>query len=98
MRQHAGARVCRGIVDNYPTPPPPQVILLTMAEVRRVLGMDMPVEEATRILEALEFRVEREGPEALRATVPPHRLDVQAGAADLIEDLVRIHGYDRLPA
>jgi phenylalanyl-tRNA synthetase beta chain len=98
MRQHAGAKVCRGVVDTYPAPLPPQVVLLTMAEVRRVLGMDMPVEEATRILEALEFRVEREGPEALRATVPPHRLDVQAGAADLIEDLVRIHGYDRLPA
>jgi phenylalanyl-tRNA synthetase beta chain len=98
MRQHAGAKVCRGIVDAYPAPLPPQIIVLTMAEVRRLLGMDMAVEEAERILEALEFRVEREGPEALRATVPPHRLDVQAGAADLIEDLVRIHGYDRLPA
>ena len=31
-------------------------------------------------------------------TVPPHRLDIQAGTADLIEDLARIHGYDRLPA
>src|SRR5262249_53654581 len=37
------------------------------------------------------------GPETLRATVPPHRLDVQAGDADLIEELARIHGYDRLP-
>jgi phenylalanyl-tRNA synthetase beta chain len=98
MRQYAGAKVCRGIVDTYPAPLPPQVILLTMGEVRRVLGMDMPVEEATRILEALEYRVEREGPETLRVTVPAHRRDVQAGAADLIEDLVRIHGYDRLPA
>ena len=98
MRQHAGAKVCHGIVDNYPAPLPPQVVLLTMSEVRHLLGMDMPIEEATRILEALEFRVEREGPEVLRATVPPHRLDVQAGVADLIEDLVRIHGYDRLPA
>ena len=31
-------------------------------------------------------------------TTPPHRLDIQAGSADLIEELVRIHGYDRLPA
>jgi phenylalanyl-tRNA synthetase beta chain len=30
--------------------------------------------------------------------VPPHRLDIQEGSADLIEDLVRIYGYDRLPA
>jgi phenylalanyl-tRNA synthetase beta chain len=98
IHQHAGAKVCRGIVDTYPGPLPPQVVLLTMAEVRRLLGLDMPVEEATRILEALEYRVERAGPETLRVTVPAHRLDVQAGAADLIEDLVRIHGYDRLPA
>jgi phenylalanyl-tRNA synthetase beta chain len=34
----------------------------------------------------------------LRVTTPPHRRDVQAGTADLIEELVRIHGYDRLPA
>jgi phenylalanyl-tRNA synthetase beta chain len=98
MRQYAGAQICRGVVDTYPAPRPPQVVLLTMAEVRHLLGMDMAIEEATRILEALEYGVEREGPEALRVTVPQHRLDVQAGAADLIEDLARIHGYDRLPA
>jgi phenylalanyl-tRNA synthetase beta chain len=31
-------------------------------------------------------------------TAPPHRLDIEAGPADLIEDLVRLYGYDRLPA
>ncbi len=98
MRQHAGATVCRGLVDNYPAPLPPQVVTLRMSEVRRLLGMDMPAAEATRILHALEFGVELEGPGALRVTAPPHRLDIQAGEADLIEDLVRIHGYDRLPA
>ena len=38
------------------------------------------------------------GIDVLRATVPPHRLDIQEGAADLIEDLVRLYGYNRLPA
>ena len=38
------------------------------------------------------------GPQTLRVTTPPHRRDIQAGAADLIEELARIHGYDRLPA
>jgi phenylalanyl-tRNA synthetase beta chain len=45
----------------------------------------------------LEFQTEETGPGRLRVTVPPHRLDVH-GSADLIEELVRIHGYDRLPA
>ncbi len=98
MRQHAGATVARGVVDNYPAPLPPQVVTLRLSEVRRLLGMDMPAAEATRILTSLEFEVEPVDADTLRATVPPHRLDVQEGPADLIEDLVRIHGYDRLPA
>jgi phenylalanyl-tRNA synthetase beta chain len=98
MRLHAGATVCRGIVDNYPAPLPPQMVELPLAAVRRLLGMTMPVEEITRVLRALEFKVEPAGGEALQVTVPPHRLDIQAGAADVIEDLARIHGYDRLPA
>jgi phenylalanyl-tRNA synthetase beta chain len=98
MRQHAGATVCRGIVDVYPNPLPPRVIDLKMAEVRRLLGMDLPRAECARILRGLEFQVEEIGADTLRATAPPHRHDIQEGAADLIEDLVRLHGYDRLPA
>jgi phenylalanyl-tRNA synthetase beta chain len=98
MRQHGGATVCPGIVDVYPRSLPPRVIDLTMAEVRRTLGMDLPRAECVRILRALEFQVEEGNADHLRVTVPPHRLDIQEGAADLIEDLVRLHGYDKLPA
>jgi phenylalanyl-tRNA synthetase beta chain len=98
MRQHASAAICKGLVDAYPAPLPPQVIALEMSEVRRSLGMDFPTAEAIRILRALEFQVEQTGPQSLRVSAPPHRRDIQEGPADLIEDLVRIHGYDRLPA
>jgi phenylalanyl-tRNA synthetase beta chain len=98
MRQTGGGTVCRGLVDNYPAPLPECVIELRMGEVRRILGVDLPVAEAVRILRALEFQVEQRGPDTLRAKVPPHRTDIQEGSADLIEDLVRIYGYDRLPA
>jgi phenylalanyl-tRNA synthetase beta chain len=98
MRQHAGATVCRGIVDVYPAPLAPRVIDLRGSEVRRVLGLDLPPKECTRLLRALEFKVEPAGPDALRVTVPPHRLDIQEGPADLIEELARLYGYDRLPA
>jgi phenylalanyl-tRNA synthetase beta chain len=98
MRRHAGASVSAGMVDNYPAPVAPQVITLEMAEVRRLLGMDFQVGEAARILRALEFHVEQAAPVNLQVTTPPHRLDIQASSADLIEDLARIHGYDRLPA
>jgi phenylalanyl-tRNA synthetase beta chain len=84
-------------VDFYPKPLPAQVIDLKMPEVRRILGMDLPRAECLRILRALEFQVEEVGEDALRATVPPHRHDIQEGPADLIEDLIRLYGYDRLP-
>jgi phenylalanyl-tRNA synthetase beta chain len=98
MARHAGGTVSQGLVDCYPAPLPRQVVKLEMREVRRSLGMDFPVAEAVRILRALEFQVAEASPDVLEAVVPPHRLDIQAGSADLIEDLVRIHGYDRLPA
>jgi phenylalanyl-tRNA synthetase beta chain len=98
MREHAGGRVCRGIVDVYPAPRPPQVVELRMAEVRRILGVELPAAECARLLKALEFGVEESGADALKVTTPPHRLDVQEGPADLIEELARLVGYDRLPA
>jgi phenylalanyl-tRNA synthetase beta chain len=98
MQEHAGATACRGLVDVYPRPLPPQVVDLDTAEVRRILGTAFEVPEMVRILRALEFKVEQTGPERLRVTTPPHRLDIQAGRADLLEELARVHGYDRLPA
>lgn len=98
MLQHASATVCKGIVDCYPRPPEPQTIVLPLDEVHRVLGVELDCSEAKRILQALEFHVEEIDPRTLQATTPPHRLDIQEGAADLIEELARIHGYDRLPA
>lgn len=98
IRQHAGAAVAKGVVDVYPQPAKLAVIELKMSEVRRVLGMDLPQDECARLLGTLEFKVEKIGSEALRVTAPAHRLDIQEGAADLIEDLARLHGYDRFPA
>jgi phenylalanyl-tRNA synthetase beta chain len=98
MRQHAGATVCKGIVDVYPAPLAPRVIDLTTGDVRRLLGLELPLAECVRLLRSLEFRVEETGPDALRAVVPPHRLDIQEGVPDLVEELARLTGYDRLPA
>ena len=98
LRLHAGATVCQGVVDNYPAPPAPQVIELKRSEIRRILGTDLPLNDAARLLKSLEFAVETASADTLKVTVPPHRLDIQAGAADLIEEIARLSGYDKLPA
>ncbi len=97
MRQYASGNVCKGLVDCYPAPRPPQVVELRINEMDRLLGFKIAPTEAVRILEALEYQVDVAGANSYKVTVPTHRLDVQEGAADLIEDVVRIYGYDRVP-
>ena len=96
FRESAGATVLAGLVDNYPAPIPPQVIELKASEIRRLLGFDIPTAEVERVLRALLFKVEVVA-NGWTVTTPPTRLDIQVGAADLIEELARVFGYDKLP-
>jgi phenylalanyl-tRNA synthetase beta chain len=98
MEEHATGTSSPDLVDAYPAPLPPQKIELRLDRVMRLLGMEVSADRATEILKSLEFKVEPSSPGVLEITVPPHRLDIQAGAEDLIEELGRIIGYDRMPA
>jgi phenylalanyl-tRNA synthetase beta chain len=59
-------------------------------------GLDMPLETAVTILERLGFEV-KQGSGALDVTPPSWRGDIH-GEADLIEEIARIHGYDKIAA
>jgi phenylalanyl-tRNA synthetase beta chain len=97
LAELGGGTVAAGMIDCYPAPVQPQVITLKLAEVKRLLGIDIPAADATRILSALDFHVEQAG-DSLKATAPTGRVDIQEGPCDLIEELARVYGYDHLPA
>jgi phenylalanyl-tRNA synthetase beta chain len=100
IRTLAGGTVAAGIADCYPVPQVPAVVTLTAGDARRVLGMDVTREEMARILTALEFICEPEGETALRVIAPVSRLDIGTGVIgvhDLLEEVARILGYDRIP-
>ena len=99
MRRLAGGTMAEGMVDVSPLPLPETVVELPAAEIERALGIEIALPEAIRILEALEFGVEADG-ERLRVTAPDHRLDIGEGAvgvADLVEEVARVWGYERIP-
>ena len=99
MEELGGGTRHTAIADTYPQPPRPRQITLRATEVRRTLGMDFSVETMQRILSALAFQCTPQmddGEPRLEVEVPSHRLDVSI-AADLIEDIARIHGYEAIP-
>ncbi|MGB9639549.1 MAG: phenylalanine--tRNA ligase subunit beta [Anaerolineales bacterium] len=100
MQQWSDGVVAQGLVDAYPLPPKDPQIAITPAEVRRHLGISLTTQEICDILSRLEFKVQQDG-ETILATVPDHRLDISEGVvgrADLMEEIARIYGYERIPA
>jgi len=60
-------------------------------------GLDVPPEESAAILTALGFAVEQQAGGDLAAEPPSWRGDIE-GEADLVEEIVRVKGYDKIPA
>lgn len=99
LRQLTGGVVAQGLIDNYPLPPIDPTVEVTEADVMRWLGISLSLTEIAEILERLEFSVEVKE-DGLLATTPNHRLDIGegiVGVADLMEEIARIYGYDRIP-
>ncbi|HEX6080942.1 MAG TPA: phenylalanine--tRNA ligase subunit beta [Methylomirabilota bacterium] len=95
MAELGGGAVARGVIDVYPGPRPHRRVTLRMSRVERVIGASPPREEAVRILQALGFAVDDTG-EDLQVVVPSFRRDIHQ-EDDLVEEIVRIWGYDRIP-
>jgi phenylalanyl-tRNA synthetase beta chain len=101
MAELVGGTIAQGIHDYHPQPAETVVVELPQSEVTRLVGVELTVEEISSILRSLEFTVELIDASTMRVTVPDHRLDISSdpvtGQADLIEEIVRIYGYDRVP-
>jgi len=99
MAEWSGGAVAPGIVDNYPLPPKQPVVEITESEIKRALGMEIPLKEVKELLERLEFTCELKK-EGLLVTAPPIRMDIGeglTGVADVMEEIARIYGYHRIP-
>ncbi len=87
--------VVSGIVDNVPLPIQERTVTFRPTRATYVLGVEISGDEALRILKSLNFSVQDSG-ENMLVTVPTYRVDVNL-EVDLIEEIARMYGYNRVP-
>ena len=88
------------VIDRYPAPRPTLRLALRRPQIARLLGAEVPLSDVERILTGLGFTLtavrSSKGEEGWLLSVPTWRVDV-AREADLIEEIGRHFGYDKLP-
>ena len=97
MIELCGARLVPGTIDIGGDGPPPRTIRLREARVASLLGAAISRERCREILQALEFGT-ADAEDGLDVTVPAFRRGDVTREADLIEEVARIDGLDKLPS
>lgn len=91
----AGGQISSPVTDIYPEPIQPFHFEISLDRVKRLIGKDIPDETIRKIIAALDVKIEQEEGETLHVAVPAYRVDVQR-EADLVEDILRIYGYNNV--
>jgi phenylalanyl-tRNA synthetase beta chain len=97
MVELTGARLVEGTIDVGGPGPEPAGVRLRDEKVERLLGTAVPRAAGAAILERLGFGV-ADAPDGLDVTVPPWRRNDVYREADLVEEVARIWGLDKLPS
>jgi len=96
LQQWAGGVVHRDWPDQYPRPQEPVRVHVDPPRVDALLGVHIPLEESQVILRRLGFHVRTSEDGAWDVLPPVFRNDVEL-AEDIVEEIGRIHGVDRIP-
>lgn len=95
MKELAGGSISSEITDICPVPAADFVFDISFARINALIGKEIPQETVRTILAALDVKILSEQEGRLTVAVPPYRVDVQR-EADLIEDILRIYGYNNV--
>lgn len=91
------AEVASPVFDDFPKPPQMEAVILKTSTIHNYLGIDLPKDTITNILQSLECQVEWVSNDTVKVTPPTFRPDITI-PADVIEELARIYGYHNLPS
>jgi phenylalanyl-tRNA synthetase beta chain len=93
--QTAGGELAEGVVDAWARPSQPACVSMRTDRCRALLGADIDDRTQFQVLRRLGLSPQV-SPGRITCTVPSYRLDI-AREADLIEEVARLHGLDKIP-
>ncbi len=102
----AGGQLAEGVVDAYPKPVEPKQITLRHHKANELLGIELKPEECEFYLGQLDLKTVRRkarpvgaeaAPEPAAFQIPSFRVDLKR-EVDLIEEIARLHGVEKIPA
>ena len=97
IQQLAGGQIARGIIDSLAKPIEKRRIRCRYAQVDRLLGIDVPPETVKRVFAGLSLSVISSDAASCEVEVPTFRVDLER-EVDLIEEVCRIYGVEKIPA
>ena len=95
IKEVAGGTVSSDITDIYPEPIQNFEVDVKWKNILRLIGKDLSKETIKNIVTSLEMDILSEDEVGMKLSVPPYRVDVQR-EVDVIEDILRIYGYNNI--
>jgi phenylalanyl-tRNA synthetase beta chain len=92
----ADGEIARGVIDEYPEIIRQNEIMFRLQVMKRLLGYEIPKADVIKIFQKLGINLLKDMGESLQVIIPASRPDVKR-EADLIEEVARIAGYDKIP-
>lgn len=96
MQVLADGKVSHGIIDNYPTPRKRASIYLRTEKVNQILGINLEKQIIHSYLRALGIEIGESKDNVFKVVPPIYRHDLNS-EVDLIEEIARLHGYEKIP-
>ncbi len=95
LKKYANAKITSEISDIYPNPINSFDVTLRYEQLDKIIGKKLDRDTVKNILEDLEIMIISENEEKLNLKVPTYRYDVRR-EADIIEEIIRIYGYNNI--
>ena len=93
--QVAGGQTAKGVVDVYPKKPAQKQVAVRLSRIKHLLGIEVPKDKVVSIFESLSMEPKVDG-DIVNCVSPTWRHDIHR-EADLIEEVARVYGYDKVP-